>query len=463
MSAPASARPAAPSYAAVLRVPHARRTFAAALTGRFSYGVAPLAVLLSVNRATGSYAVSGMVMSLFGGAAVFLMPLRASLVDRYGARRALLPMATVYAVLLCVLAALLWRPGAPAALIGAAAALAGACAPPLGPVMRALWSELVTDRHLQRRAYSLDGVAEELLFVSGPVLVGALITWAPPASGILLGALLIVGGTAAFVTSPAMTGPRAGARTGSRTGAGTRTRTERRAKSRRIRSRGVPGLLVPVVVAAGAGLALSGVELLVTAYAERGSYDTAFVPWALGALSVGSALGGLANGAIDWRLSARARLARFTAGLGLMIAVAGLAPDLWTLTAAMVLTGVFIAPTLTTSYLLADETAPEGARTQAGAWVNMAVNGGNSSGALVAGALIGRLPLPLCFALAGAASLAAAVVTVVARPGGVSVTGAGMAEAGVSEAGVPGTAAGAAGVSEAPTGEAGASGVPAVR
>ncbi|MEU9398148.1 MFS transporter [Streptomyces sp. NPDC048242] len=456
MSAPASARPAAPSYAAVLRVPHARRTFAAALTGRFSYGVAPLAVLLSVNRATGSYAVSGMVMSLFGGAAVFLMPLRASLVDRYGARRALLPMATLYAVLLCVLAALLWRPGAPAALIGAAAALAGACAPPLGPVMRALWSELVTDRHLQRRAYSLDGVAEELLFVSGPVLVGVLITWAPPASGILLGALLIVGGTAAFITSPAMTGPR----TGSRTGPG----TERRATSRRTGSRGVSGLLVPVVVAAGAGLALSGVELLVTAYAERGSYDTAFVPWALGALSVGSALGGLANGAIDWRLSARARLARFTAGLGLMIAAAGLAPDLWTLTAAMVLTGVFIAPTLTTSYLLADEMAPQGARTQAGAWVNMAVNGGNSSGALVAGALIGRLPLPLCFALAGAASLAAAAVTVVARgPGGVSVTGAGMTEAGVSEAGVPGTAAGAAGVSEAPTGEAGASGVPAVR
>ncbi|MFD8808226.1 MFS transporter [Streptomyces sp. NPDC059597] len=416
MSAPAPARPAAPSYAAVLRVPHARRTFAAALTGRFSNGVIPLAVLLSVNRVTGSYAVSGAVMSLFGGAAVFLMPVRASLVDRYGARRALLPMAALYAALLCVLSALVWRPGVPAPLIGAAAALAGACVPPLGPVMRALWSALVADRHLQRRAFSLDGVAEELLFVSGPVLVGVLITWAPPASGILLGALLVVGGTAAFVTSPAMTGPGAGSRTG------------RRTTSRRPRSGGVPGLLVPVVVAAGAGLALSGVELLVAAYAERGSHDTALVPWVLGALSVGSALGGLVNGAIDWRLSARARLARFTTGLGLMIAAAGLAPDLWTLTAAMVLTGVFIAPTLTTAYLLADETAPEGARTQAGAWVNMAVNGGVSSGSLIAGTLIGRLPLPLCFALAGAASLGAAAVTLLARPGGVSA-----AEAGASE------------------------------
>ncbi|MGW4299921.1 MFS transporter [Streptomyces sp. NPDC004646] len=419
MSAPAPARPAAPSYAAVLRVPHARRTFAAALTGRFSNGVVPLAVLLSVNRVTGSYAVSGAVMSLFGGAAVFLMPVRASLVDRYGARRALPPMAGLYAVLLCVLAALVWRPGVPAPLIGAAAALAGACVPPLGPVMRAVWSALVADRHLQRRAYSLDGVAEELLFVSGPVLVGVLITWAPPASGILLGALLVLGGTAAFVTSPAMTGLRTGA------GAG------RRATSRRTRSGGVPGLLVPVVVAAGAGLALSGAELLVAAYAEQGSYGTAVVPWVLGALSVGSALGGLVNGAVDWRLSARARLAGFTAGLGLMIAAAGLAPGLWTLTATMVLTGVFIAPTLTTAYLLADETAPEDARTRAGAWVNMAVNGGSSSGSLIAGALIGRLPLPLCFALAGAASLAATTVAVGTRRGGVSVSGAGMSEGGV--------------------------------
>ncbi|WP_018544545.1 MFS transporter [Streptomyces sp. LaPpAH-108] len=449
MSAPAPARPAAPSYAAVLRVPHARRTFAAALTGRFSNGVIPLAVLLSVNRATGSYAVSGAVMSLFGGVAVLLMPVRASLVDRYGARRALPPMAALYAVLLCVLAVLVWRPGVPAPLIGTAAALAGACVPPLGPVMRAVWSALVADRQLQRRAYSLDGVAEELLFVSGPVLVGALITWAPPASGILLGALLVVGGTAAFVTSPAMAGPRTGSRPGPR------------ATARRSRSGGVPGLLVPVAVAAGAGLALSGVELLVTAYAERGSYDAALVPWVLGALSAGSALGGLVNGAIDWRLSARARLAGFTAALGLVITVAGLAPGLWTLTAAMVCTGVFIAPTLTTAYLLADETAPEDARTRAGAWVNMAVNAGSSSGSLLTGALIGRFPLPLCFALPGTASLAAAAITLMARRGGASVAGASggpAAGAGVGASGAPVTGTEGSGVA---ADEVGASGAPA--
>ncbi|MGA5650319.1 MFS transporter [Streptomyces seoulensis] len=391
MSAPPSARPAAPSYAAVLRVPHARRTFANALVGRLSYGTVPLSLLLATQRATGSYAASGAVLSVYGAAVVFLTPARAALVDRYGARRALLPLAAAHGGLLCVLAALTWRPGAPVPLIGGAAVLAGFCAPPLGPTMRAVWSALLADRDLLRRAYSLDGVAEELLFVSGPALVGVLVAWTVPAAGLLLGALLMVAGTAAFVTSPAMTGPRP------RTGGG-----ERRG--------GVRGLGAPVVVAAGTGLAISGVELLVLAQVGADSGDTDLVPWVLGALSVGSALGGLANGAVGWRGPTRTRLAGFAVALGLTIAAAGLAPGVLTLAVAMACAGAFIAPALTTAYLLADESVPASDRTRAGAWVNMAVNAGSSAGGLTTGALLGHLPLPLCFALTGATALASAEV-----------------------------------------------------
>ncbi|MEW2625610.1 MFS transporter [Streptomyces sp. NPDC048106] len=381
--------PARPSYAAVLRLPHARRTFVAALTARLSYGTVSISVLLSVTRATGSYAVSGAVMSLFGAASVFLMPVRGALIDRHGPRRALGPMALVYGVLLALLAVLTWRPGAPVALLATAAALAGACTPPLGPTMRSLWSELAPDRHLLQRAYSLDGVAEELLFVSGPVLVGILTGFAPPASGIVLSAVLIVGGTGVFVASPVMPGPRPVTR-GGRLGT-------------------VSGLLAPVVVALGVGLTLSGVDLLTMAYASAHAYDTALVPWVLGAMSAGSALGGLANGAVRWLVPARTRLLRFAVVLGLAVAAAGLAPDLWVLTAALVVAGVFLAPTLTTAYLAADESVRSESRTQAGAWVNMGVNAGTSTGALATGLLIGRLPLGICFLVAGTAALASAL------------------------------------------------------
>lgn len=187
-----------PSYAAVLSIPHARRTFATALLGRLSYGIVPLSVMLAVTRASGSYAVAGTVMALFGATVVFLAPARAALIDRYGPRRALVPLLLAYTLLLGLLTAAVWRPGTPAFVLGALTALAGACVPPLGPTMRAVWARLAPDRAMLQRAYSLDGVAEELLFVSGPLLVGVLVGFAAPAVGIVAGAVLMVAGTAGF-------------------------------------------------------------------------------------------------------------------------------------------------------------------------------------------------------------------------------------------------------------------------
>lgn len=396
-----SASSTRPSYAAVLRTPHATRTFTAALVGRLSYGMVSLAVMLAVSRATGSYAVAGIVMALFGAASVFLSPLRAALVDRHGPCRALLPMAALYAGLLGTLAAATWRPGAPAPLLGTVAVAAGACTPPLGPTMRAVWGELVTDRRLLQRAYSLDGVAEELLFVSGPLLVGVVVGFAPPAAGVAVSALLVGVGTLAFVTSPAV---KSVAVQASRVRAWTQMR-----KRRRIGR----GLVQPVVVAAGVGLALGGVDLLVLAFAEQRGHGDDTVAWIFAALSAGSAVGGLLYGAVEWRAGTLVRLPALTAGLGLALAVAGLAPGLATLTAAVVCAGFFVAPALTTAYLVADESAAPGARVQAGAWVNTAVNAGISTGAAAAGLLVGRLPLEAGFALAGGAALLAAAAVAV--------------------------------------------------
>ncbi|WP_217254514.1 MFS transporter [Streptomyces sp. AC602_WCS936] len=410
-----STPPPRPSYAAVLRVPHARRTFAAALVGRLSYGTVSLALMLSLTRSTGSYAVAGTVMAVFGATGVFVSPYRAALVDRHGLRRALIPMALLYGGLLCALAELCRRPGVPAAVLAVAAALAGACTPPLGSTMRAVWAEMLPDRQLLQRAYSLDGVAEELLFVSGPLLVGAVVAVAPPAVGVVLSAFLVVTGTLAFVSSPAAAllrpagpekddGPVPG-----RDGTG-----QGRA------------LLQPVVVAACVGVSVSAVDLLVVAYAgERGLGDGA-VAWVLAALSVGSAVGGLLNGAVAWNSPTRARLPLFAAGLGLCLAAAGLAPGLGTLIPAVTCAGLFVAPALTTAYLVADESAAPGFRVRAGTWCNTAVNAGMSAGAAAVGLLVERLPLPVCFALSGAVAAAAALVPgrrrrgAAGRPGPVS-------------------------------------------
>ncbi|MDQ0774457.1 MFS family permease [Streptomyces aurantiacus] len=388
-----SASSTRPSYAAVLRMPYATRTFTAALAARLSYGMVSLAVMLAVSRATDSYTAAGVVVALFGAASVFLSPLRAALVDRHGPRRALLPMASLYAGLLGALAAVSWRPGAPVPVLAVVAVAAGACTPPIGATMRAVWGELITDRRLLQRAYSLDGVAEELLFVSGPLLVGLMTGFAPPAAAVAVSALLVGLGTTAFVASPAVKGVAVHVAR-----AGARTRLGR-------------GLVQPVVVAAGVGLSLGAVDLLVLAFAEQRHHGENAVAWVLAALSAGSAVGGLLNGAVDWRMSARLRLPLLAVGLALALGVAGLAPGLVTLSAAVAVAGLFVAPALTTSYLLADESAPPGGRVRAGTWVNTAVNAGSSAGAAAVGLLVGRLPLAVCFAASGAVALVAALVS----------------------------------------------------
>jgi hypothetical protein len=382
-----------PSYAAVLQLPYARRTFAAALLGRLSYGIVPLSVVLAVTRATGSYAVAGTVMALFGGTSVFLSPARAALIDRHGPCRALVPMAAAYCALLGLLTALVWRPGSASPLVvGAVTAAAGACTPPLGPTMRAVWGRLAPDRALLQRAYSLDGVAEELLFVSGPLVVGVLVGLAPPTAGIVFGTCLMAAGTAGFVRSPAVRGMRpAGRATG-----------ERRDEAPRGTLRAI---LRPVVGATGVGLALGAVDLIVVAFAGQRHYGDDAVAWTLAALSAGSAVGGLLNGAVPWRTPARVRLPLLVAGLGTALLCAALAPDLVTLALTLATAGLFVAPALTTAYLCADDTTPPESRVRAGAWVNTGVNAGSTAGAAGAGLLVSGVSLALCFAATGAAAL----------------------------------------------------------
>ncbi|MFD0022334.1 MFS transporter [Streptomyces sp. NPDC058382] len=401
MLTPSSAPSRAPSYATVLRTPHALRTFGAALLGRLSYGVVPLALLLAVKDTTGSYSVAGGLMALYGAASVSLSPARAALIDRHGPRRVLSPMAGLYAALLTALALATWNPGAPALLLGVLTVAAGACTPPLGPVMRTLWSDLVPDRELLQRAYSLDGVAEELLYVTGPLLVGVIVRAGRPAAGVLAGAVLVFVGAVALVSSPAV----------SRAPASPEPPGAGAPATPRLRLRGIAALRHTVLVTASVGLGLGALDLLLVAFTEQNG-RAADVSWVLAALSAGSAVGGLLYGAVRWGSASRVRLPVAAAGLGATLMVAGVSPGLYVLIPVVAVAGLFVAPALTTAYLIADESVDASRRTQAGAWVNTAFNAGASAGTAAVGLLVDRLPLGLCFALAAAPALVCGVMVV---------------------------------------------------
>ncbi|MFE3138183.1 MFS transporter [Streptomyces scopuliridis] len=400
-----------PSYAMVLRESHARTVFAAALLGRFSYGIVFVALMVALTRATGSYAWAGTAIALFGLSTAFLAPLRAGLIDRYGPRRSLPPMATAYAALLGCLAMATWRSGFPQWGLLTLTLLAGACAPPLGPVMRTIWSELFSGREeLRQRAFSLDTVAEELLYVTGPLAAGLFIAFGNPAAGVAASALLVLSGTWAMVLNPAMR-PRAKRTAPQVPMPGVPDTTADPADpdvpaepgdtgapvlSRRLGT----GPLDPILVAGAVGFALGALNLLVVAFVELHDHQLAAVAWLEASTSVGSAIGGIAYGARHWRLSGRIRLPLLALGLGLALSITGLSTNLYVLALGVAVIGLFIAPALATAYLTADESAPPGARTRAGTWVNSAFNGGSSGGTASIGLLLGGVPLTLCFALA---------------------------------------------------------------
>ena len=60
----------------------------------------------------------------------------------------------------------------------ACAAVAGAAQPPVGACMRSLWPVLTPDADLRHAAYSLEGVAMEVIYILGPVaIVGGIGAW----------------------------------------------------------------------------------------------------------------------------------------------------------------------------------------------------------------------------------------------------------------------------------------------
>lgn len=157
------------------------------------------------------------------------------------------------------------------------------------------------------------------------------------------------------------------------------------------------------------GLCLGAVDLLAIAFTERRHQPEA-VSWALAALSAGSAVGGLVHGTVSWRLPHRTRLPRLAAALGVLLALAGLAPGVTVFTVVVGCAGLFVSPAITSAYLLADESATAGRRTRAGAWANTAVNAGSSAGTATVGILVERLPLPLCFLLVATPALLCATL-----------------------------------------------------
>jgi len=372
------------SYADVLRIPGAAALFGSALIGRLAFATVSLSLLLSVQAATGTFAAAGAATGAFGVTNVIASPARARAVDRFGPTRSLLVMGVLFAASL-VATAIGCLAGAPAWLLIGLAAVAGVFAPPLGSTMRVMWAAIAPDARILPRAYSLDAVAEELLFTTGPLLVGLIVLVASPVAALFTTAGVALAGTVLFCLHRHVRakGP---------------ATTTAHAHERPLRQRGFPTVLVALT---GVGLVIGTVETAVPAFtAERSMAAVSGILLAL--LAAGSAVGGLVYGHRNWKPALAIRLVVLSIAFVAVSAIAALAPEQITLGVVLFGLGLFLAPTVITAYLLADALTAEHVRTEATTWTNTAVNFGVAVGAAVAGLLVDHAGTTTAFAVGAA-------------------------------------------------------------
>jgi MFS family permease len=382
-------------YRAVLRTPQVPRLVWSALVGRLVIGMAGLAIVLLVRDAAGSFALAGLATGSFALGAGVASPLMGRLVDRGGQTRVLLACAVVCAGAFSALALTAGR--APAGLLPLLAGIGGATVPPIGACMRALWSSMLGHGSRLQTAFAFEATVQEVVFITGPLLVVSLIAVASPAVAMLAIAAAVLVGTCLFAATPASRSWRPQARDRDWAGA----------------LRG-PGLRTTLAVIALMAAAFGMVEVAVPAVAEQlGSRTLSGLFLSL--WSGGSMLGGLVAGALASARGAERRvvvlLGAVAAGLApLAVAAVGVLP----FALCMLLAGLAVAPTIACLYLLVDRSAPPGTVTEAFTWVTSAFTAGTAVGSALAGSLVQHASPGAAFLL-GLGAVAAATLLARAR------------------------------------------------
>lgn len=384
-------------YLDVLALPHVPLTFGSALVGRSAYALVLLPLLYAVSEATGSIALAGVAVAVYGATASLLAPLRAWFIDRHGARRVLAILILVFGGAIAGLAVASLT-AAPGALLITLAGLAGAFAPPLGPTMRVAWGRLTPDGELLRKALSLDAVIEELLYLAGPAAAGLALAVIAPGTALLVAAGFVLIGGLLFVSTSTV---------GSMAPQDRSVPRHDRGRSLLLDARFI-AILLPVLVA---GVVSGTISVAVpVVLAEHGGAAAAGI--ALGLFAGGSALGGLLYGALSVPGSAVRQLVALAGALLVSASLIATVTGFLAVSVVLAVAGLFFSPIMIVSYVAAHAAGGRYQQNAATTWVNTGHNIGAAAGSAIAGVLIQAAGAPT--AVVGICAAAAVIVLVAA-------------------------------------------------
>ena len=380
-------------YRILFDQPGTRGFVLAGLLARLALPMTGIGIITMLAQLRGSYALAGAVSATFVLTYALLSPQISRLVDRHGQRR-VLPLATAVSVLGIALLLLGsgWPVGDWSLFLGAAL---GGFMPSLSAMVRARWTAVYRGQPQLQTAYSLETVLDEVSFIAGPPLsVGLCVAWFPQA-GPLAAALLLVIGVLALVAQRGSEPPVLAAGEGPVGGS--------------VIGLGEVRLLTLLMVAMG--VIVGTVDIVSVAFAAALGQPAA-ASLVLSAYALGSCVAGLVFGALRLNQPLHRLLllgglatAATTVPLSLVGGIAGLM-------AAVLVAGVFFAPTMIVAMSLVERVVPEQRLTEGMTWLLAGLNVGVAAGAAVSGQVLDEGGAQAGFAVALAAGGAVLLVAV---------------------------------------------------
>ncbi|MEJ6668592.1 MAG: MFS transporter [Alcaligenes aquatilis] len=355
-------------YRELFAAPGTRGFALSGLLARIPLPMIGIGIITMLSQLRGSYALAGAVSATFVLTYALVSPQVSRWVDQRGQSR-VLPLATAISVLglLLLLGASWWQ--APDWILFAGAVLAGFM-PSMSAMVRARWTAIYRGQDRLQTAYSLETVLDEVTFIAGPPLSVGLAVLVFPQAGVLAAAVLLIAGVLALLLQKGTEPPIQVQEQGSRPSV--------------LRLNSVR-LLALLMVAMG--VIVGTVDIVSVAFAEQmgqpGAASLVLSAYALGSCVAGLVFGGLKLNIPLHRLLLLGGLATAATTLPLLLVV-----SVAQLAGAVLLAGLFFAPTMIVAMSLVERVVPEQQLTEGMTWLLAGLNIGVAMGAAASGRMV---------------------------------------------------------------------------
>ncbi len=358
------------AYRQVLGTREARAFTAAGFAARLPMSMTGLGIVLFISITSGSYGRAGLVTAVATLTTAVSAPAWGRLIDRIGQAPVLIAATIIYNLSTGALitTVLLEAPFTVTLLAAVGVGLGFSSA---GAAVRARWSHRLSGTPLLNTAFAWEAVLDEVVFIVGPVLATFLATAIHPALGLAAGG--VVGFVGAFVLAAqrASQPPLA-------------SRAERRSRSSKLSV----GLLLPIVFACAAlGMLFGGMEVVIIAFAD----EAGVLPYAgiiVMAWASGSLIAGVVTGTIVWKAGPAKRFRIGAVLLAFSLLPLPFVQHVLPTAGLLILSGLFIAPTLIASVAVTQAAVPAERLAEALGWTSMGMAGGVGLGAAALGQVI---------------------------------------------------------------------------